>query len=175
MIGAILAEPTVAAFFADMPDYSRLLIRFVQSAFTEIERSRGTVEKAKVLEERERSPETPARVDIRRTMAGSVAFLLLAIAATAYLTNWLTDWTGSQSTSEFIVSAMTRIGLVIGAIWLAWDSMRRPAQWIPPGLAVAGVVGIIVVAAQPKLIFAIVPLLGGLAVFTSIIRAVRRR
>ncbi|WP_231603196.1 hypothetical protein [Neorhodopirellula pilleata] len=112
---------------------------------------------------------------MRRPIAGILAAMMLSLAAVASVTPWLTDWTGSESTRDFLISAMTRIGLVIGAIWLAWDSMRRPARWIPPGLAVAGVVGIIVIAAQPKLIFAIVPLLGGLAVLTSIVRVIRRR
>ncbi len=84
-------------------------------------------------------------------------------------------WFGSQSTRDFVIAAMTRIGLVLGAIWLAWDSMRRPASWFPPGLAMAGVVGIVVVAAQPKLILAVVPLLGGLAVLSSVLRAFRGR
>lgn len=169
----------ISLFFADlrvhMPDYSRLLIRFVQSTLTEMDRSRGSQGGAKKPKHAEHPTDKIPAGDVRRTFAGGLSVTLLCASAFAYATSWLADWTGSQSTSDFIVSAMTRIGLVIGAIWLAWDSMRRPARWIPPGLAVAGVVGIVVVAAQPKLIFAIVPLLGGLAVFTSVVRVLRRR
>ena len=111
----------------------------------------------------------------RRTLTGFLSVFLLITAGTFAMTTWMTDWVGSQSTRDFLIAGMTRIGLVFGAIWLAWDSLKRPARWLPPGLAVAGVIGIVVVAAQPKLILAIVPLLGGLAILSSILRAFRRR
>ncbi|WP_404305005.1 hypothetical protein [Neorhodopirellula lusitana] len=121
---------------------------------------------------RERQNKSP---NYRRLAAGGLAALLLSVAAIGAMTTWMETWFGSQSTRDFVIAAMTRIGLVLGAIWLAWDSMRRPASWFPPGLAMAGVVGIVVVAAQPKLILAVVPLLGGLAVLSSVLRAFRGR
>lgn len=99
---------------------------------------------------------------------------MLLVAGTGYFTGTLEDWTGSASTSQFALAALTRIGLVLGAMWLAWDSLRKPARWLPPGLAMIGVVGIVMVAAQPKLIIAILPMFGVITVLTSVLRAFRR-
>jgi xanthosine utilization system XapX-like protein len=160
--------------------YSHLLVRLLQSVLEERNRSRSGEISAENTSSAKKQPiscsnDEESEPDYRRAMAGFLAAGLLVLAAIGYATPWLENWTGSESTSQFVVSAMTRIGLVLGAIWLAWDSMRRPASWFPPGLAMVGVIGIVVIAAQPKLIFAIVPLLGGLAIFSSVLRAFRRR
>lgn len=81
---------------------------------------------------------------------------------------------GSGAASAFGTAAMVRIGLVLGSIWLAWDSLQRPARWFPPGIAVAGMVGIVIIAAQPRLALAVVPLIGVLVFAGSIARAFRR-
>lgn len=163
-----------------MPRYSHFLIRLLQTVLEERNRTKSGGIQANPPESAGQRRSGNASLeesepDYRRLMAGLLAAGLLTTAAIGYATPWLGTWIGSESTTQFVVSAMTRIGLVLGAIWLAWDSMRRPASWLPPGLAMVGVVGIVVVAAQPKLIFAIVPLLGGLAVLTSVVRVFRGR
>ncbi|EMI41045.1 hypothetical protein [Rhodopirellula sp. SWK7] len=110
----------------------------------------------------------------RRRLVGGASLVMLLVAGIGYFTGRLEDWTGSASTSQFTLAALTRIGLVLGAMWLAWDSLRKPARWLPPGLAVIGVVGIVMVAAQPKLIIAILPMFGVITVLTSVLRAFRR-
>lgn len=82
---------------------------------------------------------------------------------------------GSASTHAFVTAALLRVGLVLGALWLAWDSLKRPARWLPPGLAVAGVIGIVVVAAQPRLLLAIGPALGVLALLSGVMRIFRSK
>ncbi|EMI53814.1 putative membrane protein [Rhodopirellula sallentina SM41] len=109
----------------------------------------------------------------RRRLVGVVAALMLIVAGLGQFTGMIEEWSGSASTSRFTVAALTRIGLVLGAIWLAWDSLRKPARWLPPGLALVGVIGIVMVAAQPKLVIAILPLFGFLTIFTSVLRAFR--
>lgn len=110
----------------------------------------------------------------RRHLAGLLAVAFLLAAGAAKFSGGLEQISGSASTSGFMVASLTRIGLVFGAIWFAWDSLRRPARWLPPGLAVLGVVAIIVVAVQPKLMIAALPLLGLVAVVTSVLRFFRR-
>lgn len=109
----------------------------------------------------------------RRRLVGGVAVLMLIVAGVGQFTGVIEEWSGSASTGRFTVAALTRIGLVLGAIWLAWDSLRKPARWLPPGLALVGVIGIVMVAAQPKLVIAILPLFGFLTIFTSVLRAFR--
>ena len=163
-----------------MPRYSHFLIRLLQTVVEERNRAKSAETQANQPDSTDQrrsvsADRASAESDYRRLTAGLLAAGLLTTAAIGYATPWLQNWIGSESTTQFVVSAMTRIGLVLGAIWLAWDSMRRPASWLPPGLAMVGVVGIVVIAAQPKLIFAIVPLLGGLAVLTSVVRVFRGR
>jgi hypothetical protein len=81
---------------------------------------------------------------------------------------------GEESSATFATAAMTRVGLVMAALWLAWDSLKRPARWLPPGIAVAGVVALAVVAAQPRLILVAVPALGTLLALAAFIRAFKR-
>lgn len=107
-------------------------------------------------------------------MFGLLSLALLVGATTVTLTGSGASVFGSGAASAFGTAAMVRIGLVLGAIWLAWDSLQRPARWFPPGIAVAGIVGIVVIAAQPRLALAVIPLIGVLIFVGSIARAFRR-
>ena len=107
-------------------------------------------------------------------MLGAVAALLLATAALGLATDRLVGLFGDVSTAEFFSAICLRIGLVLAALCLAWESLKRPAAWLPPGLAVAGVVGIAILAAQPRLILVLMPIAGVLLVLGGIIRAFRR-
>jgi hypothetical protein len=94
----------------------------------------------------------------------SIGLLLSAILA------W---WFGDKSWSTFASAAMGRIGLVLGALWLAWPSLSRPAKWLPPGIAVACVLGLIVLAAQPRFVVFVLPAIGLLTFVASIARSFR--
>ncbi len=111
----------------------------------------------------------------RRYLAGLAAVTCLVAAAIGKFSGILEELSGSASTSGFMIASLVRIGLVFGAIWFAWDSLRRPARWLPPGLAVLGVIALAVVAAQPKLILVALPLFGVVAVLTSVLRIFRRQ
>lgn len=81
---------------------------------------------------------------------------------------------GSQAAATFAIASMTRVGAVLAAIWLAWDSLRRPARWLPPGLAMIGVAAIIAIAVQPRLMLAVIPLMGVIGVVAVVVNAFRR-
>ncbi len=104
--------------------------------------------------------------DAKRTLVLVMAIVLLAGSV-------FSRWYGSESSNVFAAAAMARIGLVLGALWLAWDSLRRPARWLPPGIAVLGVVGLIAIASQPRLALVVIPALGTLIVLGTVIRAVK--
>ncbi|TWU41811.1 hypothetical protein [Novipirellula artificiosorum] len=102
----------------------------------------------------------------------SVLLLVVVLMMTLSVVAW---WFGDDNASRFAAAAMGRIGLVLGALWLAWPSLRRPAQWLPAGVSVIGVVALMVLAAQPRLIFAVLPAVGTLMALTVAVKTFRGR
>lgn len=107
-------------------------------------------------------------LDARRMMAllMSIGMLTLALLAWFFLTG---------STGKFMAAACGRIGLVMGALWLAWPSLKRPAKWLPASIPVIGVIALLVIAAQPRLIIPAIPIVGSLIALTAFARAFRKR
>jgi hypothetical protein len=105
--------------------------------------------------------------DIRRTLilVSAITLLIGSVAA------W---WYGEGGSGSFAAAAMGRIGLVLAALWLAWPSLRRPASWLPPGMAVAGVLMLAVLAAQPRLVVVAIPAFIGLLTLAAVVRSVKR-
>ncbi|KAA5545612.1 hypothetical protein FYK55_07800 [Roseiconus nitratireducens] len=85
-------------------------------------------------------------------------------------------WFGSDASgsSNFLSAASGRIGIVLAALWLAWPSLKRPAKWLPASAPVIGIIALIVVAAQPKLILPAIPIVAGLVTLSALVRAFRR-
>jgi len=100
-----------------------------------------------------------------------VLIIAIALLATCAVVTWKY---GGQGSAKFVAAATGRVGLVMGALWLAWPSLRRPASWLPPGFAVIGVVTLGVLAAQPRLIIVAIPALGTLLALATFIRAIKR-
>ena len=100
--------------------------------------------------------------------------LLVFVFAVAFLAGWVgLWWFGESKNSEVIAGGAGRIGLVLGALCLAWDSLRKPAQWLPSGMAFACVIALVVLAAQPRLIIAAVPAIAALIAISALVRASR--
>lgn len=110
----------------------------------------------------------PTTTDHRRTLVLLLSLSLLTLCGWVL---WRYENTGS---AKMVASASGRIGLVLGALWLAWPTLKKPARWLPPGFAVLGVLILAILAAQPRLIFVMLPAFGGLLVLASIVRAMRR-
>lgn len=98
-------------------------------------------------------------------------FLAIALLLVCGFVTWQYQQSGS---AKFVAAATGRIGLVMAALWLAWPSLRRPASWLPPGIAVLGVVMLAVLAAQPRLIVVAIPAFGGLLALATFIRSIKR-
>ena len=112
------------------------------------------------------SPENTS--DYRRTLVLVLAIGLLLIYV---FVSWRYEQSGS---AKFAAAATGRIGLVMAALWLAWPSLQRPAKWLPPGIAVLGVVMLAVLAAQPRLIIVAIPAFGGLLALATFVRSIKR-
>ncbi len=106
------------------------------------------------------------QTDVRRL---SVLVMAIALLSGSFASWWYADW----ESGNFAAAAMGRIGLVLAALWLAWPSLRRPAQWLPPGMAVAGVLALAILAAQPRLIVVAIPAFIALFTVAAIVRTFR--
>ena len=105
--------------------------------------------------------------DIRR-------HLVLALAVALLLGSLITWSLGAGGAGNFATAAMGRIGLLMGALWIAWPSLRRPARWLPPGMAVAGVITLAVLAAQPRLVLVAIPAFATLLTLAAVVRTFKR-
>jgi len=107
-------------------------------------------------------------VDIRRLM-------VLVIGVASMIVWAFLRWNyGTEGSTKFATAATGRIGLVLIALWLAWDSLQRPARWLPPGFAMALVVGLCILAARPRLIIVVIPALGILLTVSVFVRMFKR-
>jgi len=104
--------------------------------------------------------------DYRRTLVCVMSVALLA----GYGYGLSID---EESGFKLASQMMGRIGLLLGALWLAWPSLRRPAQWLPPGMALACVLTLVALAAQPKLIVVAIPAVGALIALSAVVRSIR--
>ncbi len=93
---------------------------------------------------------------MRRTLLGILALSFLSVAGGIFLR-------GSASDYTLVLSVCLRMGLVLGALWLAFDQVhdmiRRTPPWVMGGIAL----GMIVVVVRPRAILAVAPLLAGAA------------
>jgi hypothetical protein len=89
-------------------------------------------------------------IDYRRAVVGGISALLLIISG--YL-----KYAGRSS--EFLNGPVGRIGIFMAVLFIAWPSLRRPMSWLPPGIAGIILIGMMVLAARPRLVTVILPVL----------------
>lgn len=110
------------------------------------------------------SPPDPMRIWIFTLTA-----LFAAVAAGLY---WaFHDSPGSIGYVTAVGSA--RFALVLTALWIAWPTVRKPAMWLPPGIAAVAVVALGACVVQPRLAIAIIPLISALIAFAGFLRMFR--
>ncbi len=104
--------------------------------------------------------------DHRRTLVLVLSLGLLAVYGFGV--------TLSNDENFKLLSEMSgRIGLFLGALWIAWPSLQRPAQWLPPGIAMMCLMAMVVLAAQPKLRVIIVPVIAALIAVGVVVKIMR--
>lgn len=107
------------------------------------------------------------KIAVNRTLVGVLAVVFLALGAGVW---GLGDGSSSQ---EGFYAASLRMGLLLGAFWLALPSKNREAAWanVSPWTFVAGVALLLMVVRRPRVF---VPLLAILAIAALFIRPRRR-
>ena len=71
--------------------------------------------------------------DFRRPMILVFSIVLLTTFAVIFWNE------GQRGEHKMLANAAGRVGLVMAGLWIAWPSLLRPINWLPPGIAVLGV------------------------------------
>lgn len=107
-------------------------------------------------------------------MRGMILVLTIIFALAAGGIRWgVYQWGPSNSLWMVSSVGMTRLALVLAAMWIAWPTIRRPAMWLPPGVAAIALVALGACVVQPRLAIAMIPLLGGLIALAGFVRFFR--
>lgn len=102
-----------------------------------------------------------------------VLTLLFGISAAAIA--WMNSRSEQVADSIWMVTAvgLTRLTLVMGALWLAWPAVRRPAMWLPSGMLAVVFIAFAVCIVQPRLAIALIPAVSLLIGFSAFLRFIR--
>ena len=91
---------------------------------------------------------------MRRLLIGIIALGLLLAAGLLYAQ-------GLADENIVVLSGCIRMGLVLGAIWLAYDQVAQIIQKTPPWIAGAIGISLLVVVIRPRALLALGPLFAG--------------
>ena len=95
---------------------------------------------------------------------------MLAVSALGLLAAGGALW---LSGDDSIWHMLIRPAFAFGCLWLAWPTVRRPASWLPPGVAAVSLIAIGAVAARPRLLVVVLPMAGVVGTLAAVIRLVR--
>jgi hypothetical protein len=104
---------------------------------------------------------------MRRILMGILSLVFLAVAGAIYLNGVPDkDFTLIRTVPDdqkFLLSVCQRVGIVLGAMWLAYDQVLKIGQRSPPWLL--GCIGLclLVIVARPRAILIVAPLLAVVA------------
>ncbi|NOY43278.1 MAG: hypothetical protein GXP26_15775 [Planctomycetes bacterium] len=91
---------------------------------------------------------------MHRLLIGIIALGLLATAGVLYAQGLAQEYV-------IVLSGCLRMGMVLGAIWLAYDQVHEIIRRTPPWLIGAIGLSLVVVVVRPRAILALGPLLAG--------------
>jgi len=105
-------------------------------------------------------------------------FILLLVVLSAGVAAAIRWWPREEAPLEgsiplVMAIGLTRLALVMGALWVAWPVARKPAMWMPPGLLALAFVLFGICAVQPRLAIALVPAIGSLIALSAVLRFFR--
>ena len=89
---------------------------------------------------------------MRRILLGILSLVFLAASVALYLQ-------GVNDDNIFLLSVCQRVGIVLGAMWLAYDQMLSLSQRVPPWFLGGVGMCLIILVIKPKAIFFVAPLL----------------
>ena len=96
---------------------------------------------------------------MRRLALGCFSFLFLVAAAVQLYRDGI-----ASAESSMMASICLRVGLVLGATWLAYPQLRQVGQRVPPWFLGTVFLALIFVLIKPRAILAIAPILAAIAV-----------
>ncbi len=104
-----------------------------------------------------------------------VLFLTLLFGSSAAVIAWMNSRSDQVADSIWMVTAvgLTRLTLVMAALWLAWPAVRRPAMWLPSGMLAVVFVVFAVCVVRPQLAIALIPAVSLLIAFSAFLRFIR--
>jgi hypothetical protein len=129
------------------------------------------------LNEPTRSNQRPPDGDPMRVVI--LAFTVILVIAAAMLRFWPIDFRTNDSggstgsLAKVISDGVARLALVMAAIWIAWPVARKPAMWLPPGLAVLALLVLGVCIVQPRAAVMLLPALGLLLTIGAALKFIR--
>lgn len=92
-------------------------------------------------------------IGMRRHAVGIIALVLLTSAFALWL--WQSD-----GDYDMLLGALVRVGMVMGALWLAWPDVQRLPAWTFAAVPIL----LLVIAVKPKWFLFLLPILIALAV-----------
>lgn len=95
---------------------------------------------------------------MKRSLLGLVALVSLVIGIGLLLLAPRDE----NNTALSVAGGLIRVGLVIGALWLAWPSITGLLSRTPKWMLTAAAIGIVVCVVRPQLLLIVVPILLGL-------------
>ncbi len=95
---------------------------------------------------------------MRRILIGITALSFLGAAAALFIRG------DGNDENVFLLSVCMKVGLVLGAMWLAYDQVLKISQRSPPWLLGIIGVGLLVVVIRPRTLVIVAPLLAAIAV-----------
>jgi hypothetical protein len=102
-----------------------------------------------------------------------LVFTVLCLLGAALIRWGVSHWHLSHSLWMVTAVGMVRLALVLGTLWMAWPSVRRPAMWFPPGIIAVAFAALGACVVQPRLAIALIPALGTLLAFAGFVRFFR--
>jgi hypothetical protein len=97
---------------------------------------------------------------MRRILIGLLALLFLGAAVALHFSDF--------ENSVFLLSVCMKVGLVLGAMWFAYDQVLKISQRSPPWLL--GIIGVslLVIVIRPKAFVIVGPLLAAIALLQCV-------
>lgn len=102
-----------------------------------------------------------------------LVFTVLFLVGAGVIRWGVEHWHLSNSLWMVTSVGMVRLALVLGTLWIAWPTVRRPAMWFPPGIIAVALAALGACVIQPRLAIALVPALGTLLAFAGFVRFFR--
>lgn len=93
---------------------------------------------------------------MRRTALGILALAFLMAAGGIFLRGLAHEYT-------LVLSVCLRMGLVLGAMWLAYEQAHEMIRSTPPWVMGGAALGLLVIVVRPRAIIVVGPLLAGAA------------